>query len=284
MSIIKSPEDYEIIVVDNASSDGSAASVKALFPTVTVIERKVNNGIAGWNDGFEMAKGEYMVVLDDDSNIESGLEDAIAYLDENPDVAILALNIKGGTFKTVEEDGWFDKQNCPGFIGCGAIIRKSLYKQIGGFAEWLFIYTHEFEYGIRCLDTGSKIKYFRNCNVIHRTSVINRTAKRLWVYSIRNEMGIIYKYFPKNRLNFLFRIALNNLKVIKYGEWANAWYTLIGIMKFLEIRNSLSYTPVTPEAQKLFAEKFNTARPAWAFIRRKIVNAFRKKDTVKIKT
>ncbi len=63
-------QDYkniEIIVVDNASSDGSSEMVKNEFPDVQLIQLEENIGIAGWNEGFKAAKGVYVLVLDDDS-------------------------------------------------------------------------------------------------------------------------------------------------------------------------------------------------------------------------
>ncbi len=63
-------QDYkniEVIVVDNSSSDGSQKMVREEFPSVNIIELNENIGIAGWNKGFEIAKGKYVLVLDDDS-------------------------------------------------------------------------------------------------------------------------------------------------------------------------------------------------------------------------
>ena len=63
-------QDYkniEIIVVDNASSDGTPIMVETEFPEVKLIKLYKNIGIAGWNKGFEVASGEYILVLDDDS-------------------------------------------------------------------------------------------------------------------------------------------------------------------------------------------------------------------------
>lgn len=61
--------DYEIIVVDNASTDGSADAIKKHFPDVILIENPVNTGAPAWNLGFEKAKGDYFIILDDDSHM-----------------------------------------------------------------------------------------------------------------------------------------------------------------------------------------------------------------------
>ncbi len=71
--IEKTPGEFEIIIVDNASSDGSAEAVKEQFPYVMLIEQKVNIGAPAWNIGFAVAQGQYFIILDDDSHLEYGL-------------------------------------------------------------------------------------------------------------------------------------------------------------------------------------------------------------------
>ncbi len=184
--LIGESNDFEIIAVDNNSADGTPAEVQEKFPEVVLIARDVNNGIAGWNDGFAKAKGRYLIVLDDDSHLESGLNEAINFLNDNLQIGILALRITGGAFETTDATEWIDKKDSGGFIGCGVVIRKEVYDKIGGFAEWLHVYTHEYEYSLRCLDAGYKIVYFDTAHVVHITSALNRTNKRLRIFSTRN--------------------------------------------------------------------------------------------------
>ncbi|WP_299289414.1 glycosyltransferase, partial [uncultured Mucilaginibacter sp.] len=121
--LINGNPDYEIVIVDNASIDGSADAVEAAFADVTVIRKTQNMGAPAWNEGFERAKGEYMIIIDDDSHVESGLKDALDYLDRNQQVGVLALNVVSGPY-TSEDWEWQDGQDLVGFIGCGAILRK----------------------------------------------------------------------------------------------------------------------------------------------------------------
>ena len=252
MELMAGKSDYEIIVVDNASSDNSIISLSSAYPEVRILARSKNIGIAGWNDGFELAKGEYLVVLDDDSNIVSGLDEAIAVLDDDPKIGILALNVTGGAFPT---DYLVHMEDNIDFIGCGAIIRKTLFEKIGGFAEWLFIYTHEWEYAIRCLDAGFSIRYFAHCYVDHRTSVINRSSRRLKVFSIRNEMAIVYKFFDKkDRSKYVTRVYLNNLKSIpRLGPAALPWFYQ-ALVEFMKLRKELVHTPVSREVQDFYSK------------------------------
>lgn len=263
-------QDYELVVVDNASTDGSAKAIRENFDDVILIENPVNTGAPAWNLGFEKAKGKYFIILDDDSHIEYGLEEALNYMDNHTKVGVLALNVVTGPY-TSDMWQWEDGEDISGFIGCGAILRKETYDKIGGYADWMFLYVNEWEYGLRCLDAGYRLKYFSRSKVIHRTSVLNRTSKRLRVFVTMHELGIVYKHFSVNRTNYLLRVAFNNLKNLKHGEFRYAYYNLIGMFKFLKFRKSLKYTPVSPEAQQFWADRFQTTqKSAFGFISEKI--------------
>jgi GT2 family glycosyltransferase len=274
--ISNNPSEYEIIIVDNASIDGSAEAVKATFPEIVLIENAQNIGAPAWNLGFAKAKGDYFIIIDDDSHIDCGLEDAIEYLDRNPNVGILALNVVSGPY-TSDMWQWKDREDIVGFIGCGAIFRKETYAKIGGYADWMFLYVNEWELCLRCINAGYRVRYFEKSRVIHRASKINRTSKRLRVFVTMHELAIVYKYFSVNRSTYLWRVAINNLKIIKHGKFKNAWYNLIGMYRFLQMRKSLQYTPVSPEAQKIFADIFETTRkPPFGFLGERLVAVFRK--------
>src|SRR3979490_2219491 len=78
---------FEVIVVDNNSSDGSAAMVKLEFPGVTLVDLPTNSGYArGNNHGFEQARGEYILTLNPDTElVDDSLDKAIRVLENNPD-------------------------------------------------------------------------------------------------------------------------------------------------------------------------------------------------------
>lgn len=259
------PFILEIIVVDNASTDDTSKQVKEKHPDVTLITKEKNNGVAGWNEGFKIANGKYFLVLDDDSHIHSGLIDAVDRLQMQPDIGILALQIKDselGLDPNLDPDeAWKDNDNLVGFIGCGAIIRKDLYSKIGGFAEWIYVYTHEFEYGIRCIDAGYRINFFGSGIVIHRVSVINRSVKRVRAFATRNEMLIVYKYFENHKWKYILRILINNLKFVRREGIFTGIYVLQGALKFLKFRHTLSFTPVSKLSQEFFADNFWSTKP-----------------------
>lgn len=248
-------EGYEIVIVDNGSTDGSAEAVKNAYPDVVLIASKINTGAPAWNDGFDIAKGDYFIIIDDDSHIESGLEEALYYMDAHPNIGVLALNVLTGPYTS---KGWNmrEGEKMIGFIGCGAVLRKETYKKIGGYADWIFLYVNEWDYGLRCINAGYDVQFYENCKVIHRTSSINRTSKRLTVLVTKHELGIVYKHFHKNRWKYITRILLNRLKVLKGLQFKEAWWTLIGGAQFLKLKGSLVRTPVSSNAQALYIQAF----------------------------
>jgi len=259
--------DYEIVVVDNASNDESAEAVKVNHRDVVLIENKINTGAPAWNLGFAKAQGDYFIIIDDDSHVVSGLDEALSYLDKKQDIGVLALNVTTGPY-TSKGWGWKDGQDIVGFIGCGAIFRKSVYDKIGGYADWIFLYANEWDLGIRCIDAGYRVEYFAKCKVDHRTSSTHRTTKRLRVLCTKHELGIIYKHFTKSRWKYLIRVAINNLKTFKKGEFKETWYNLIGFFEFLKMRKSLTHTPVSIRSQKIFINNFIGTRFVIAFVYR----------------
>jgi len=267
------PFELQIVVVDNASVDNTSAEVKNQHPDVTLITKEKNNGIAGWNEGFKVATGKYLLVLDDDSNMESGLTEAIEYLEDNKDIGILALQIKdiysGINDKLNPDTVWKNKQDVEGFIGCGAIIRKELFNKIGGYGEWIYVYTHEFDYSLRCLNAGYRVVFFGNAVVLHRKSQVNRTNKRARIYTTRNEMAIVYKFFPKRRWTYLWRVWVNSLKIIKAEGISSSYSVLLGGIKFLKMKKSLVYTPVSLDVQKYYTDRFHSTKPIFEKLRKK---------------
>jgi len=202
--LIKSDyNNYEIIIVDNASTDGSADAIKSTFNDVIVIKNQKNTGVSSRNLGFEKAKGKYLIMLDDDSNIEFGLEKALTFMDQNSKIGVLALNVINGPYTSAL---WQDGQESVGFIGCGAIIRREVYKKIGGLAEWISFGTEEWEYGLRVTDADYEVRFFAGCHVNHRASMINRSTKRNRVNISKYELAIVYKHFSYRKWNYMFRV------------------------------------------------------------------------------
>lgn len=141
------PERVSIIVVDNASTDGTSEMVKKQFPEVTVITSKKNLGATGRNVGVKKAKTPLIAFADDDSWWTSGsLAKAVQYFKEYPKLGLLEAKIlvRGEridpTCQEMAKSPLTSSEKLPGpsilgFLACGAIIRKKAFLAVGGFGN-----------------------------------------------------------------------------------------------------------------------------------------------------
>lgn len=99
----------EVIVVDNASSDGSAEMVERFFPKLILIENKKNLGFAAGNNvGLKSASGEYLLLLNSDTQfLENSLEQMIDFMDNHPSVGISSCQLVGGDGQIQPSGGFF---------------------------------------------------------------------------------------------------------------------------------------------------------------------------------
>ncbi len=190
--------NYETIVVDNASSDGSSEMIMKHFPRVRLIRLPVNRGIFGYNVGFANARGDYIIVLDDDSHPAQdalrSVADAFAR-DKNESIAAIAFrivnNINGRDYtRSWPEGDWIT------FWGCGAALRREALENCGYYDEDFFIYANEYDLSIRMLNAGYRVVYRPDIIGYHRESATHRSWKRTGWIGARNEAWFHIKHFP----------------------------------------------------------------------------------------
>jgi len=142
------PERPPIVVVDNASSDGTPAAVRRRFPGVDLIALDANAGPAARTIGARAADGLYVAFSDDDSWCAPGaLQRASELLEAFPSLALVAARVLVGE-RELEDETTAAMAQSPlapdvplpgppvlGFIACGAIVRRSAFLDVGGFRE-----------------------------------------------------------------------------------------------------------------------------------------------------
>jgi GT2 family glycosyltransferase len=237
-------QDYkniEVIVVDNASSDETVEMVKSEFPTVQLIKMEKNIGIAGWNEGFKAALGELVLVLDDDSYPEKDtISKCVELLNTTQDCGIVACHVHNTRTGKYQTDHLITGPVIT-FVGCGAMLRTKIIREVGMFEPLLYIYAHEDEYSMRIIDAGYRI-HFLTSALIHHQSVLSHRAigqnsidKRKLFYSVRNTIIILLLHFPFHRIFLrLIRIILGRLY---YGFKNHYVYTvarsILSVLKIL---------------------------------------------------
>ena len=222
-------DDIEVIAVDNGSSDGTLAYLQTQQTWLHLIETGYNAGIAGYNQGFAQARGDYLLVLDDDScpADSATLDRLITQLDQQPTLGVVACRIEDGQGKPALT--WhLPLTDTAGpsmaFIGCGFAIRRDLFAAIGWYPEAFFLYQNEIEVAIQVRRQGYEIHYDPSCRVIHRGTPADRPNWRRIYYPTRNTIWLIRRYFPRPAAFYLIasRLCIGLVRALQCHELT--WY------------------------------------------------------------
>ncbi len=224
-------KDIEIIAVDNSSTDGTRQFLELQSDWIISLYLKENLGIEGLNCGFIMAKGEYILVLDDDShplNLAT-IDLLIDSLDRYKDAGAIACKIEsedGTPFKTwhIPDTNIANFCESPAFVGCGFAIRRDIFKQIGWFPAKYFLYQNEIDVAIKIRRLGYKIYYNPECRVVHRNSSLGRAGWRQVFYPTRNTIWLLREYapFPMSGYYIFSRLCFGFVRAVESGEYK--WY------------------------------------------------------------
>ena len=160
-------ESLEVIVVDNASEDGTAEMVRERFPDVRLIRNPKNTGASAWNVGMSTARGEWRLILDDDCYINGdALKVAVRRAQEH------RADLVSFLVASSEEEGYFnDGYRSPGllgFWGCSAMFSRRAVEEEPFYDPNLFLWGNEVELTMRLLDRGFRHLYLPEVVSVHQ--------------------------------------------------------------------------------------------------------------------
>ncbi len=217
-------DDFEILLVDNASEDESVSFVRANYPSVRIIENKENLGFAGGvNVGIRAVTTPYVLLLNNDVEADphfvAGLTDCIEHdprifsasarminfrerdiLDDCGDLyTILGWQAQRGVGQKVTDPKYF--KPCKVFSACGgaAVYRMEALEKTGLFDEQHFAYLEDIDIGYRGLLYGYKNVYCPDAVVYHIGSAASgavRYSDFKVKLSARNSVYLYYKNMP----------------------------------------------------------------------------------------
>jgi hypothetical protein len=194
----------EIIVIDNASDDGSVDTIKEKFSSVKLIENKNNIGFGSANNqGLAIAKGKYILFINPDCIVsEDTFDKMILFFEEHPDGGLAGckiLNSDGslqlacrrsfpgpwtsftkvtGLSNLFPKSRIFARYNLTylaenktyevdAVSGSFMMIKKEVYEKVGGFDEQFFMYGEDLDLCYRVQKAGDKVYYVHNTQIIH---------------------------------------------------------------------------------------------------------------------
>jgi GT2 family glycosyltransferase len=241
----------EVVVVDNASTDGTPEMVRDRFPGVHLIETGRNLGIAGWNRAFEAGRGDWFLVLDDDCYVEGdALRRAVTAAQEH-DAQMVSFAVdspeRGVAFSDAYRTGLLS------FWGCAVLVARDAVRRLGGFDTDMFIWCHEVEFTMRFLDAGYRHLTLPDVRALHMKPVPpvrvapHRRNMRNWGYVAAK---LLQPHDAMRALGSLVvRAGLESL--ISPGFAAGAPEAVAGFRAGLRARR-----PVRPAVSRLYRRDF----------------------------
>ena len=195
---------FEIIVVDNASTDGSIKHITKHFPKVKIVKLLKNIGLAGFNLGMESALGDYFLLLASDSIPNDDLiAKHLTKFKNNPSLGVSCPStFELQTKKYLAPNRAKEGNNKLGytvtyFDGNGICLRREVFKKTGGYANDYFICLEELEWAVRILSMGFEIKCFTDAVVYNSKALVGGEArKRYGYYYARNWIWFYIQYLP----------------------------------------------------------------------------------------
>lgn len=193
---------FEIIVVDNASSDGSITALHRSYPKVLTIVNSSNLGFAKANNiGIAKAQGRYVCPVNSDVKVlEGALDTMVEYMDAHPEIGALAPKTLGSDMTIQQNCREFPNLRnaaCQSFFldrllpqikvfrgrtivcdhstilpvealaGCFMMVRREVIAGVGAFDERFFFYSEDVDWSKRIYDDGWKLVYYPGAEVIH---------------------------------------------------------------------------------------------------------------------
>lgn len=245
---------YDVIVVDNASTDSSVEFVNDNYQDIILLENETNTGGSGGFDrGIRYAKEKgykYVALLDNDIILEENtIINLIKYIKENPKVGVVGSKIctmdnpeilqEMGSFIDFKENfnieiplkSHKDDNLLPAVVSCDyvpaccLITTNEVLNKVGSFNPKHFIYWDDMDWCTRVKRAGFEVHAINNSRVFHKMGVANHL----------NTFGVYY--FERNRIMFFLRY-LNENKVEKFIGKTCDW--LISMTFFSNLKGNYS--------------------------------------------
>jgi len=203
--------DAEIVVLDNASEDGSADAVRTKFPDVRLIEQRHRAGFgANHNTVIRATTGRYVFILNEDTTSDDwGFERMVAHLDANPRVAALGprLVYPDGRVQSsawrfpspataaiglltlgragILQSGGGETRDVDWAMAAALLVRREALDEVGIFDEGIFIYSEETDLCRRLRNAGWRTQFFPSVTVVHHESqfsvgIPERRINEMW--------------------------------------------------------------------------------------------------------
>lgn len=269
--------DYEILLIDNGSTDGSAEKLKEEFPQIRLIKNKFNKGFSyGVNQGYREGRGHYLFHLNNDTEVTEGwMEEALKTLESDPNIALVGcteINSEQLTDPRKLQKLKKKKDRAVMTVPVAWVLRKHMIEEIGYLDAEHFSpgYGEEMDWNYRALSKGYKLMRSAKCLIVHYHSVASKAnlgkeraylltnIHRLRSMLMNLNLLQLLRYVPGLALIFFnsFREGLTLTLLKTY------WRNIQDLPMILEQRRRRKINPYIPFLEPAFTPPFTLNTPS----------------------
>lgn len=311
--IIKFSEGAAIYVADNASTDSSVAYIKQNYPHVNIIRNKGNYGYAkGYNEALHFVKEDIYALVNSDVEVTEGwLVPVLELFEADLQTAIIQPKIldfynkesfeyagaaggfidkygypfcRGRIFNTIEHDTEQYNDTSEIFWASGAclFIRKSVFRELGGFDSDFYAHQEEIDLCWRAFNANHKARFCHTSVIYHvGGATLSSSSPKKTYLNFKNSLLMLIKNLPANRLFPVIFIrlcydGLAGIRFISQLKFGHTWaiikahyYMYFNLYRFLHKRqgnkynnyfkcNSIVYQYFVKK-NKIFSKNFNNS-------------------------
>jgi GT2 family glycosyltransferase len=221
-------EDYEVIVVDNASDEPGVEEIVRPYPKARLIKEPVNHGFArGNNIAAREARGEYLVFINNDTlPRRDWLRPLIELQRGLPNVGIVGSRLVDAAGTTLYTGSYFqpainayadternypsgfgdEPRECEVYVGCGILMKRELFDAVGGFDPHYFQGHEDFDLCLKVRERGLKVMYCPGSAVMHIENVSMKKLSRRGRRRAKERNREFFERRWKDRL-YQFRVS-----------------------------------------------------------------------------
>jgi GT2 family glycosyltransferase len=254
-------KNSEVIVVDNASTDGSQEMIKKKYAFVKLIKNKENRGYAGGNNiGIKKAKGEYILILNNDTVLDKNFLKELWSNRKKADILgvknfyfdkkniIWAIGSKVNKFtnraklvaNNIPDSKKINKIKVEYLVGSAMLINKKVINKVGFLDESFFAYYEETEWQTRAKNKGFTISWIPSAKLWHKVAYSTGGGRSPLsaYYLVRNRGYYIKKWSKYKFIAYPFWIFEITTRII-YGLIKNRKYAKASLRGMIDFFNGV---------------------------------------------
>ncbi|MBR1517544.1 MAG: glycosyltransferase family 2 protein [Bacteroidales bacterium] len=244
------PDNAEVIVADNGSTDDSLRFLQEHYPALRVVALDRNYGFAeGYNRALAQVEADYYVLLNDDVEVSEGwVNRVVETMEQDPAIALAQPKLlmydqrdtfeyaggaggfidsygypfcRGRMFSTLEQDHgqYDDAREIFWASGAAMFVRAAVWRQLGGLDGDFFAHMEEIDFCWRAKNAGYKVFYCPDAVVYHvGGGTLPKSSPHKTFLNFRNNLALLYKNLPDGRMRWVIalRMVLDGVASLKF--------------------------------------------------------------------